>query len=178
MQPLGPPLQPLGVKHGVDLARKNARRSRELAAFMADSLSQEARRAGSGPVSFAATGPDVYLAVNEAGDPHWPQRLAAELEGLASVADQSDGYAVFRIEGPGAVDVMAKRVLSAIPVDWSFAMAALPAGRPLPTTAAVRSGSLRETFTPAEAAGFEADLRAVLETASTKQAPVMAPSGR
>jgi hypothetical protein len=64
-----------------------------------------------------------------------------------------------------AVDVRAERLLSAVPVNWSFALTALPCGTPLPTTAAVRRWCLHDAFTPAEAARFEADLRALLSAA-------------
>ena len=79
------------------------------------------RRVAAGETAFVATGPGVWLAVNEAADPFWPEKLASELEGLASVADQSDGYAAIRLEGPAVLDMLAKGVfldlhLSTFPV--------------------------------------------------------------
>lgn len=62
------------------------------------------------------------------------------------------------------VDVLAERVLGAIPVSWSFAMAALPQGKSLRTSPAVRQWSLRDSITPAEATRLEVDLRAVLKS--------------
>lgn len=64
------------------------------------------------------------------------------------------------------VDVLAERVLNTVAVNWSFALAALPTGTAIPTSAVVRSAALRETFTPAEAAAFEAELRALLSGTS------------
>ncbi len=48
--------------------------------------------------------------MREDGAAGWPEQLARELEGLASVMDQSDGYAGVRVDGPAAVDVLAKGV--------------------------------------------------------------------
>lgn len=44
------------------------------------------------------TGPGTWLALADAPD----EGLAARLEGLASVSDQSGGYVLYRIEGPQA----------------------------------------------------------------------------
>ena len=73
-------------------------------------LPQSPRRVASGELAFVATGPGVWLAVGEAADPLWPETLAAGLEGLASVSDQSDGYAAIRLEGPAVLDLLAKGV--------------------------------------------------------------------
>ena len=78
-------------------------------------------RAASGPVAFVATGPGAWMAVKEGGDIMWPQQLAEELKGLASVMDQSDGYTAIRVEGPAVLETLAKGVfqdlhISAFPV--------------------------------------------------------------
>jgi len=84
-------------------------------------LVEGSKRSGDGVVSFIGTAPGIWIAVNEAYSPLWVADLAKELEGLASVSDQSDGYAGLRLEGPRVLDVLAKGVfldlhMSAFPV--------------------------------------------------------------
>lgn len=84
-------------------------------------LEDASRRSGEGAVSFVGTGPGIWLAVNENYDPLWVMQLAKDLEGLASVSDQSDGYAPIRLEGLKVLEVLEKGVfadlhLSAFPV--------------------------------------------------------------
>ncbi len=55
-----------------------------------------------------ATGPATWLAVAE--DPELPERLATLLEGCAAVVDQSHGYGVLRLSGPGVFELLAKGV--------------------------------------------------------------------
>jgi len=68
------------------------------------------RRVEAGPVAFVATGPGAWLAVCEDAPSGWSDQLAGQLEGLASVCDQSDGYAAIGLEGPAVLDVLAKGV--------------------------------------------------------------------
>lgn len=53
-------------------------------------------------ITVVGTGPDVWLAVREAAPDGWIDQLTDALAGAASVADQSSGYALLRIGGPGA----------------------------------------------------------------------------
>jgi methylglutamate dehydrogenase subunit D len=69
----------------------------------------------SGPVrsaqretAFVGIGPGTWLACREAADPNWASELATTLSGLASVSDQSSGYAVLRITGPAARDLLSR----------------------------------------------------------------------
>ena len=62
--------------------------------------------AGGGALSLVWAGPEQWLAVSD--DRSIARRLADELAGLASVADQSDGRAVLRIGGPRARAALAK----------------------------------------------------------------------
>jgi hypothetical protein len=62
-----------------------------------------------------------------------------------------------------ALDVAAKRVLGRVPVSWSFAMLALPDGRPLPVPEALRDAAARDLPDPVEAAAFEHGLRRALD---------------
>jgi sarcosine oxidase subunit gamma len=53
-------------------------------------------------MTLVGVGPGVWLAVGEDGQAGWVERLGETLAGLASVSDQSAGYGVLRISGPGA----------------------------------------------------------------------------
>lgn len=48
------------------------------------------------------TGPGMWLLLREEPAPDWIDDLRSELSELASVSDQSSGYAVFRLSGPSA----------------------------------------------------------------------------
>jgi sarcosine oxidase subunit gamma len=77
---------------------------------------------GSDATSFLGTGPGRWLVTHDAGTPTFVRRLAQQLEGLASVVDQSDGVGVLRLSGSALLDVLAKGVA----IDLSAA--AFPAG--------------------------------------------------
>lgn len=68
------------------------------------------KRAASGTVAFAATAPATWLAVSEDGGNGFATSLQETVGDLASVVDQSDGYAVLRISGPRVRDALAKGV--------------------------------------------------------------------
>ena len=60
-------------------------------------------------VSFIGYGPGQWLVVSETlSHEALAEDLAARLEGLASISDQSGGRAVLRVSGPHARDVLAK----------------------------------------------------------------------
>jgi methylglutamate dehydrogenase subunit D len=59
-------------------------------------------------VAVVGTGPGVWLAVAENGRADWADWLGETLAGLASVSDQSGGYAVFRVSGSGASALLQK----------------------------------------------------------------------
>ena len=59
-------------------------------------------------VTLVGTGPGVWLAIAEDGRTDWADWLGDTLAGLASVSDQSAGYAVFRIGGAGASELLQK----------------------------------------------------------------------
>ncbi|MCB2078378.1 MAG: sarcosine oxidase subunit gamma [Novosphingobium sp.] len=52
------------------------------------------------------TGPATWLLISEAADADFAGLLAGQLSGLASVSDQSSGYEVFELAGPGARTVL------------------------------------------------------------------------
>lgn len=66
------------------------------------------RRASKDGVSFVGTGPGAWLALGEGAGNGLATALAEALRGLASVADQSDGYAVLRLSGARVPDLLAK----------------------------------------------------------------------
>jgi sarcosine oxidase subunit gamma len=77
---------------------------------------------GSDATSFLGTGPGRWLVTHDAGTPGFVRNLVQQLEGLASVVDQSDGVGVLRLTGPALLDVLAK----GIAIDLS--VTAFPAG--------------------------------------------------
>jgi sarcosine oxidase subunit gamma len=68
------------------------------------------QRAENGTIAFVGTGPGAWMAVADQWSLGWAEKLTADLAGLASVVDQSDGYATLRVEGPAVLDVLAKGV--------------------------------------------------------------------
>jgi sarcosine oxidase subunit gamma len=73
-------------------------------------LPREPRRAVSNDLSIAGTGPEAWLAIRERGGNAFASSLASALDGCASVSDQSDSYAVLRLNGPKVRQTLAKLV--------------------------------------------------------------------
>jgi heterotetrameric sarcosine oxidase gamma subunit len=72
-------------------------------------LPASSRVAQGAAVRFIGYGPGQWLAVSEAlANEALPSELAAQLQGLASVSDQSGGRTVLRVSGNRARDVLAK----------------------------------------------------------------------
>lgn len=61
-------------------------------------------------VTYLGTGPGKWLAISELDEPTFVQRLEAELNGVASVVDQSGALGVLRLSGPALFDTLAKGV--------------------------------------------------------------------
>jgi heterotetrameric sarcosine oxidase gamma subunit len=76
-------------------------------------LPRVGRRAAASDVAFAGTGPDAWLAIAEGGANEFAARLMGNLDGLASVSDQSDGYVLIRLTGARVREALAKL----IPID-------------------------------------------------------------
>ncbi|MFC5068931.1 sarcosine oxidase subunit gamma [Flaviflagellibacter deserti] len=66
-------------------------------------------RAGTDDLAFIGIGPGVWLAAGSSSS-GFTSMLANDLEGLASVSDQSSGYAVLRLSGPKARTLLQKGV--------------------------------------------------------------------
>jgi heterotetrameric sarcosine oxidase gamma subunit len=66
------------------------------------------RRSARGAVAFAATGPGTWLATREEGGTAFAASLIESIGDIASVADQSSGYAILRVTGPKLRDTLAK----------------------------------------------------------------------
>ena len=65
-------------------------------------------RAATGESAMIGVGPGAWLFTREAASPEWAAELAERFSGLASVFDQSSGYAALRIDGPDAAAVIGK----------------------------------------------------------------------
>jgi sarcosine oxidase subunit gamma len=107
------------IRDGVGLATVMARRG------ASDALNQRVRErygidlpqgphrsAASGAV-FIGTGPAAWLALAERDGSDFVARLMSELDGVASVSDQSDVYTMIRLSGANVRDALAKL----IPID-------------------------------------------------------------
>jgi methylglutamate dehydrogenase subunit D len=98
------------------VARRNstgalARRMREVFGFEPP---LEPRHIGGDDVAFAWTGPAQWLAIGAGGKGDaLVGRLRAELSGLASISDQTDGRVVIRLRGPEVRNLLAR----GLPID-------------------------------------------------------------
>ncbi|WP_420131785.1 sarcosine oxidase subunit gamma [Rhodopseudomonas sp.] len=92
------------------MARKG--RATELAArVQADygvALQDVPKRVGSERVTFIGIGPGKWLAVSQRSGPGFAAVLAAQLDGLASVVEQSDGLAILHLSGPALPSLLEK----------------------------------------------------------------------
>jgi len=67
-------------------------------------------RAAAGAIAFAGIGPGAWLATSEADGNGFAAALRQAIGEFAAVVDQSDGYAVLRLDGPRLRAVLAKGV--------------------------------------------------------------------
>jgi methylglutamate dehydrogenase subunit D len=61
-------------------------------------------------LALLGTGPGKWLAINDSRDTEFVSNLETQLEGLASVVEQSDGLGVLRLSGPALSETLAKGV--------------------------------------------------------------------
>lgn len=101
-------------RDGVALATVRARKDRSTALarrvhelFRID-LPQGPHRRTAGDVGFAGTGPGAWLAMRDQGGHAFAASLKEAIGDVASVADQSDAYAVLRLFGPKIRETFAK----------------------------------------------------------------------
>ncbi len=74
-------------------------------------LPDEPRRATTGSVTFASTGPDQWIASAEGAEAAgFAAKLRARIGPFAAVSDQSDSRLVLQLSGPRVRDVLAKGV--------------------------------------------------------------------
>lgn len=66
------------------------------------------RRVSNGVKALVGIGPGVWLAAFDKASPLMASELASSLKGLASVSDQSSTYAVLRISGPSARQILSR----------------------------------------------------------------------
>jgi|HubBroStandDraft_4_1064222.scaffolds.fasta_scaffold144877_2 heterotetrameric sarcosine oxidase gamma subunit len=71
------------------------------------------RRIASGAVAFAGIAPEAWLATSEAAGNAFASFLKQVIGDVASVADQSSGYAILRLTGPKLRETLAKM----LPID-------------------------------------------------------------
>jgi methylglutamate dehydrogenase subunit D len=71
-------------------------------------LPQGPRRITSGGTAFAGIGPEAWLGTSEEGGSAFASFLKQAIGDVASVADQSSGYATLRLTGPKLRDTLAK----------------------------------------------------------------------
>jgi len=73
-------------------------------------LPQGPYRAARGELAFAGLAPGAWLVTHEGGDRAIVDALKPAVSSVASVTDQSDGYAVLRLSGHGVRDILGKLV--------------------------------------------------------------------
>ena len=100
----------LGLASLATLKGQRATVAERLAAAYGIALPDGAIRVAVDDVAVIGTGPGKWLAVRQGAANGFAADLAALLAGAAAVADQSDGYAVLRLEGPALRQVLAKGV--------------------------------------------------------------------
>ena len=71
-------------------------------------LESDARRFGVGNITALGIGPGRWLFIGDRVEREFADRVATAVSGLAAVANQSDGYAVFAVEGICARRALAK----------------------------------------------------------------------
>jgi heterotetrameric sarcosine oxidase gamma subunit len=73
-------------------------------------LPSGSRWSGSNALALLGTGPERWLAVHSAPPARFIASLAQQLEGVASVVDQSGAYGMLRLGGPALIETLAKGV--------------------------------------------------------------------
>jgi methylglutamate dehydrogenase subunit D len=69
-----------------------------------------AKRTAHNGIAFLGTGPGKWLAISESNDPAFVRGLETQLQGRASVVEQSGGLGVLRLSGSALLDTLGKGV--------------------------------------------------------------------
>jgi sarcosine oxidase subunit gamma len=107
------------IRDGVGLATVVARRgasdalNQRIRERFGIELPQGPHRSAATGAVFVGTGPAAWLALGERDGGDFAARLMSELDGVASVSDQSDGYTMIRLSGANVRGALAKL----IPID-------------------------------------------------------------
>lgn len=64
------------------------------------------RRVAAGDIAFVGTGPGAWLMLADGVGPDWAAEAASAFAGVASLFDQSSGYAMLRLSGADAARVL------------------------------------------------------------------------
>ena len=91
---------------GLGVARIMARAGQAASLAARLQLPQGPRFTETGGLLHAGVAPGIWLAIRENAPADWGNTLAPDLSGYASVADQSGAYAMLRLTGPAAADVL------------------------------------------------------------------------
>jgi heterotetrameric sarcosine oxidase gamma subunit len=106
----------VSVRDGLGLATvlarkgKSAALTQRLREHFGIELPQGPHRTTAGDLALAGTGPGAWLATRDRGGNAFAESLMRTIGDLASVSDQSDGYAVLRLAGPKVGDTLCKLV--------------------------------------------------------------------
>lgn len=92
--------------HGLGIATVMARKVTTISAILGVDPPTGPGATTANGLTVIGTGPESWLVVKADATPDFANQLSAALEGLASVSDQSGGYAVMRIAGPQARTIL------------------------------------------------------------------------
>ena len=95
----------IAVREGLSMASVMARKGvpdEAIADALGHGMPDSPRAQFAGPTTVLGTGPGAWLVIDERANAGLAEILQARLAGLASVCDQSSGYVVHRVSGPGA----------------------------------------------------------------------------
>jgi sarcosine oxidase subunit gamma len=99
----------IAILSGLGLATVMARKGVDRAALetaLGVALPELPGWTGSGALRLIGTGPGMWLALADDAGPDHAARVQAMAGSLASISDQSSGYVIFRLSGPGARTIL------------------------------------------------------------------------
>ncbi|MBI5131091.1 MAG: hypothetical protein HZA66_16750 [Rhodopseudomonas palustris] len=102
------PIERRGIATVMARKGKFAELSARVQAAYGVALRDASKRVGAAGVTFVGIGPGKWLAISQQPDAGFVTALAAQLAGLASVVEQSDGLALLHLSGPAVLSVLEK----------------------------------------------------------------------